>query len=232
MCLITCSLSGKVETPCEGMSQFCHRLQNQEDALPTEDATNSAALSQISPFLPVAWVGWPKYKHGIIRTFTGYFPFCRKNWTVMYIDFIAWVLRLYFGHLTSLMPSHLLLLFLYTSHFLIIYKPCAICTILFLVAVSFALEGVRLASCGAFTEQWFFSKNLLKDCFIALVTLGEKRTNEKVKFTFEEGVDNSWKKDAISDSGCEWQVLRHWWPIVLVLFDRLNCFDLCFVYNA
>ena len=136
------------------------------------------------------------------------------------------------GHLTSLMPSHLLLLFLYTSHFLIFYKPCAICTVLFLVAISFALEGVRLASCGAFTEQWFFSKNLLKDCFIALVTLGEKRTNEKVKFTFEEGVDNSWKKDAISDSGCEWQVLRHWWPIVLVLFDRLNCFDLCFVYNA
>ena len=79
MCLITCTSSGKVETHCEEMSQFCHRLQIQEDALPTEDAANSAALSQISPFLPVAWVGWPKYKYGIIRTFRGYFPFCRKT---------------------------------------------------------------------------------------------------------------------------------------------------------
>ena len=60
MCLITCTSSGKVETPCEGMSQFCHSLQIQEDALPTEDVANSAALSQISPFLPVAWVGVAK----------------------------------------------------------------------------------------------------------------------------------------------------------------------------
>ena len=71
VCLITCTSSGKVETPRERKSQFCNRLQNQEDALPTEDATNSAALSQISPFLPVAWLGWPKYKHDITRTVTG-----------------------------------------------------------------------------------------------------------------------------------------------------------------
>ena len=47
-----------------------------------------------------------------------------------------------FWSLLLLLPGHLLLLILYSSHFIIHHKPCAICTILFLIAIAFALEGV------------------------------------------------------------------------------------------
>ena len=53
-----------------------------------------------------------------------------------------------------MLPGHLLLLILYSSHFIIHYKPCAICTILFLIAIAFALEEVLGANLESSSENW------------------------------------------------------------------------------
>ena len=47
-----------------------------------------------------------------------------------------------FWSLLLLLPSHLLLMILYASHFILHHKPCAICTVLFLIATAFAIDGV------------------------------------------------------------------------------------------
>ena len=52
-----------------------------------------------------------------------------------------------------MLPGHLLLLILYSSHFIIHYKPCAICTILFLIAIAFALEEVLGANLESSSEN-------------------------------------------------------------------------------
>ena len=52
-----------------------------------------------------------------------------------------------------MLPGHLLLLILYSSHFIIHHKPCAICTILFLIAIAFALEGVLRPNMDSSAEE-------------------------------------------------------------------------------
>ena len=52
-----------------------------------------------------------------------------------------------------MLPTHLLLLILYSSHFIIHHKPCAICTILFLIAIAFAIDGVLRGSMDSSAED-------------------------------------------------------------------------------
>ena len=51
-----------------------------------------------------------------------------------------------------MLPTHLLLLLLYSSHFIIHHKPCATCTILFLIALAFAIDGVLRGDMDNYVE--------------------------------------------------------------------------------
>ena len=50
-----------------------------------------------------------------------------------------------------MLATHLLLLILYSFHFIIQYKPCAFCTAFFIIAVAFAIDGVLMDSSA---EDW------------------------------------------------------------------------------
>ena len=57
-----------------------------------------------------------------------------------------------FWSLLLMLPTHLLLLLLYSSHFIIHHKPCATCTILFLIALAFAIDGVLRGDMDNYVE--------------------------------------------------------------------------------
>lgn len=59
-----------------------------------------------------------------------------------------------FWSLLLMLPTHLLLLLLYSSHFIIHHKPCATCTILFLIALAFAIDGVLRGDMDNYVEGW------------------------------------------------------------------------------
>ena len=51
-----------------------------------------------------------------------------------------------------MLPSHLLLMILYASHFILHHKPCAICTVLFLIAIAFAIDGVLRGDMDSYAD--------------------------------------------------------------------------------